>query len=124
MKAYKLKSFIRFARHERIADQSLRDALADVIEGRAVVNLGGNVYKVRVARQDAGKRGGYRVLLCLQFGDRAFFLMGFAKSSLENISQTDLVALKRQAAILLSLREEVIAGMLCDGSLEELEVLP
>jgi len=32
--------------------------------------------------------------LCLQLGDRAFFLMGFAKSSLENISQTDLVALK------------------------------
>ena len=62
------------ARHERIDDQSLRDALADVIEGRAVVNLGGNVYKVRMAREDAGKRGGYRVPLCLRLGDRAFFL--------------------------------------------------
>lgn len=32
MKAYKLKSFNRFARHERIPDQSLRDALEDVVE--------------------------------------------------------------------------------------------
>ena len=124
MKAYKLKSFTRFARHENITDQLLRTALADVVEGRAAANLGGNVYKVRVAREGAGKRGGFRVLLCLQLGDRAFFLMGFAKSSLENISQTDLVALKRQAEILLTLRDEVIAGMLRDGSLEELEVLP
>lgn len=124
MKAYKLKSFNRFARYERIPDQSLRDALEDVVGGRAAANLGGNVYKVRVAREGAGKSGGFRVLLCLQLGDRAFFLMGFAKSSLENISQTDLVALKRQAEILLSLRDDVIAGMLRDGSLEELEVLP
>ena len=83
-----------------------------------------NVYKARVAREGAGKRGGYRVLLCFLLGDKASFLMGFAKSNLSNISQTDLKALKRQAEILLSLSSEIIAGMLHDGSLEEIEEMP
>ncbi|HGM5485051.1 TPA: type II toxin-antitoxin system RelE/ParE family toxin [Serratia marcescens] len=36
-------------------------------------NLGGCVYKKRIARAGAGKRGGYRVLIVFRDEERLFF---------------------------------------------------
>ena len=48
--------------------------------GQADADLGGGVYKVRVARSGEGKAVGYRVIVFFKSEERTFFVYGFAKS--------------------------------------------
>lgn len=43
-------------------------------------NLGGCVYKKRIARAGAGKRGGYRVLIVFRDEDRLFLCAALPKA--------------------------------------------
>ena len=78
--------FERFARKERIADASLREAVQRAESGLVDADLGGGVIKQRVARTGQGKSGGYRTLILFRQGDKAIFAFGFAKSAQANIS--------------------------------------
>ena len=60
VRIFKNKSFARFARKSGIADASLRKAVADAEKGLIDADLGGGVIKQRVARDGAGKSGGFR----------------------------------------------------------------
>ena len=97
---FKNKSFARFARKSGIADASLCKAVADAEKGLIDADLGGGVIKQRVARDGAGKSGGFRTLVLFRLGRRAFFVHGFAKKDKANISDDDLVALRELAAIM------------------------
>lgn len=48
--------------------------------GLVDADLGGVVFKQRIARTGAGKSSGYRATVLLRSGERAFFVYGFAKS--------------------------------------------
>lgn len=50
-------------------------------------DLGGFLYKKRVARLGSGKSGGYRTLLSARLGRRYVFLHGFPKSDKADITQ-------------------------------------
>lgn len=52
-------------------------------------DLGGHLYKKRVARPGAGKSGGYRTLLSARVGHRYIFLHGFPKSDKANITRDE-----------------------------------
>jgi hypothetical protein len=54
MKVFKTKWFARFARHELIADTSLREAIARAERGLIDADLGGGLIKQRVARKGQG----------------------------------------------------------------------
>jgi hypothetical protein len=56
---------------QRAAQRDRQDLDAD---------LGGGVIKQRIARKGGGKSGGFRALILLRAGERAFFVHGFAKS--------------------------------------------
>ena len=49
-------------------------------------DLGGFLYKKRVARPGGGKSGGYRTLLSARLGNRYVFLHGFPKSDKANVT--------------------------------------
>jgi hypothetical protein len=100
VRIFKNKSFSRFARKSGIADASLCKAVADAEKGLIDADLGGGVIKKRVARDGAGKSGGFRTLVLFRLGSRAFFVHGFAKKDKANISDDDLVALRELAAIM------------------------
>lgn len=121
MRAFKIKSFNNFARRENISEGRLFAALEEILAGNPDASLGGGLYKQRVAREGGGKSGGYRVILCLHKEDRAFFLMGFAKSGRANLTRGELEAFRELAKYLLNLEEDVISSMLADGSLIEME---
>ena len=121
MKVFKLDSFCKFARKEHVSDSDLLIALNAILRGNADANLGSFLYKQRVARHGKGTSGGYRVILCLRVEDKAFFLYGFSKSERSNINDRELLALKKQAKILLSLSAEIIKSMLDDGVLVEIQ---
>lgn len=93
----KLKSFSRWAKCENVTDKSLKKAINEIQKGLIDANLGGGLFKKRVARKGQGKRGGYRTLLAYQENERAVFMFGFPKSDLENIKDDQLKELKNMA---------------------------
>lgn len=81
MRIYKTKWLARYARRERIADHSLREAIERVGRGMIDADLGAGIIKQRVARSGEGRSGGYRMLIAYRAGMRAVFLYAFAKTN-------------------------------------------
>lgn len=86
--------------------QTLAESIMGVAQGQFEANLGGHIYKKRVARPGQGKSGGYRTLICFKQSARAIFVHGFSKSSRDNINNRELKALKELAVILLAMDEK------------------
>jgi hypothetical protein len=120
MRIFKSKWFARFARKNGISDAVLKSAVADIEAGNIDADLGGGVYKQRVARQGRGKRGGYRAIVLFRQGERAFFVYGFAKSKMENIADVDLAGFKKTAKDFMELNNDRIRMRIEDGSLIEI----
>ena len=97
MRIFKSKWFTKFARKNGLSDAALRAAVLEIEEGHFDADLGGHVYKQRIARNGQGKRGGYRTIVLFKRGERVFFMYGFAKSELANITDDDLVWYKEAA---------------------------
>jgi hypothetical protein len=106
MRIFKIRAFVQFAAKKDIEDKDLIKAIQEMEDGLIDANLGGGVYKKRVARQGQGKSRGYRVIVCFRQGNRSFFVYGFAKSDQENISSDDLADFKDLARLLLNMTEE------------------
>ena len=87
--------------------------------GKADANLGGGVYKVRVARSGEGKAGGYRVIVFFRSEERTFFVYGFAKSDRDNIDQGELKGFREKAKEAFSFTDEGIRDLLKKGALKE-----
>jgi hypothetical protein len=90
MRIFKTKWLVRFARRERIADRSLREAIERADQGLIDADLGGGIIKQRIARGGQGRSGGYRTLVAYRAGTRAVFLYAFAKNERDNIDPDEL----------------------------------
>ena len=119
MRVFKTKWFARYARRERIEDESLRDAVERAECGGVDANLGGGVIKQRVARTGQGRSGGRRMLIAYRSGDRSVFLYGFAKNERENIEHDELATLREIAAGWLKADEESLKRAMEEGVLLE-----
>lgn len=119
MEVFKTRWVVRWARRERIADNSLHEAIARAERGLVDADLGGGVIKQRVARTGQGRSGGYRMLIAYRIGRRAVFLYGFAKRERENIDDDELRTLRELGAKWLAADSSRIAGAIEDGTLEE-----
>jgi hypothetical protein len=71
---------VRFARQNKISDESLREAIERAQAGLMDADLGGHVFKQRVTRAGQGRSGGFRVLVGYETGKRAVFIFGFPKN--------------------------------------------
>ena len=98
-------AFTRFAKKSRISDVALCKAVMNAERGLIDADLGGGVIKQRVAREGEGKSGGFRTMILFKTGTRAFFVHGFAKNKVDNISDNDLALLRRLAAEMLNYNE-------------------
>ena len=63
MRIYKNAWFAKFAWKEKIDDDALCDAIDRAGKGLIDADLGSGLLKQRVAREGAGKSGGYRTLI-------------------------------------------------------------
>jgi hypothetical protein len=120
VRIFKNKWFSRFAKKEGITDDDLKDIVSDLEKGVCGADLGGNVYKKRVARAGGGKSGGYRVIVFFKSEFRSFFVYGFAKSDMENIEDDELQDLKYTAKIDFALTDEEIKKRLKEKLLIEI----
>ena len=121
VRIFTTKAFGRFASHEGIGDDELRDGVASAQAGRIDADLGGGVIKQRIARKGQGKSGGFRTIVLFRREALAFFVYGFAKSDRENIRPDELKAFRKLAAEMLSLDDAAIAAAMKNGTLREIE---
>lgn len=118
---FKTKWLARFARRERITDESLQEAIDRAERGIIDADLGGGLIKQRVAREGQGRSGGYRMLVAYRVQDRAVFLYGFAKNEQENIAPDELASLREIAAAWLDADADRIAKAIGVRELQEVE---
>jgi hypothetical protein len=119
---FKTKAFARFARKAGLTDAQLASAAAQVVAGDVDADLGGGVYKQRVARSGGGKSGGFRTLLAFRAGRSCFFVYGFAKNAKADVTVKELAALQDYAGLLFGYDKDDLARASKGGELVELEV--
>jgi hypothetical protein len=122
MRIFKTRWFARFARNERITDESLQEAIARAERGLIDANLGGGLIKQRVARKGQGRSGGYRMMIAYRVKDRAVYFFGFAKSdreNRENIDQNELLTMRKVAADFLASDANGLARAIEENEIEE-----
>jgi len=121
VRIFKVSRFSRLAEKAGIADYELKDIVENVLEaGIADADLGGGVYKVRVARPGEGKSGGFRIIVFFKSKKRTFFHYIFAKSVRANISKKELKWFKELAHDAFSMTDEQIELRLKAGTLHEI----
>lgn len=109
---FKRRDFARWQAAEGLPDASLCKAVKDMDKGLIDADLGGFLYKKRIARLGSGKRGGYRTLLSAQMGCRYIFLHGFAKNEKANITPKEKKALQFAGRVFLELSDDALAKAL------------
>lgn len=119
MRVFKNKPFARFARKARIADVILCAAVDAASRGLIDADLGGGVVKQRIARQGAGKSGGFRTIVLFRLRHRAFFVHGFAKNEQDNIRDHELEAFKLLASVMMAYDDDALATAMANGTLTE-----
>jgi hypothetical protein len=120
VRIFKNTWFTRFADKEGITDGELKEIVNQLEAEQAEADLGGGVYKARLARPGEGKSGGYRVIVFFRSAERAFFVYGFAKSDRSNIDQGELRAFKEDAKYQLALTDLQIGAWLKRKDLVEI----
>jgi hypothetical protein len=123
MRVFKNKWFARWARTEEILDSVLVQVASEVVAGQVEADLGGCLFKKRLARGGSGKRGGYRVLLGYKKPDveRIIFLYAFPKNAKASISDKEKEALSLVAEAFVAATEAQLGLLLKEGSLVEVQ---
>lgn len=122
MRIFTTRAFARLKIANELSADDLIKAVAEMNEGLWDANLGGQVYKKRVAFAGRGKRAGSRTLVAFRRYDRAIFVYAFAKNQRDNIVTLEKQALKRLAHELLGYDQQQITRAIEHGSLVEVEV--
>lgn len=118
---FKNKWFDRWARGEDIPDSTLYSTAVEIATGRYDADLGGYLFKKRLARTGSGKRGGYRTIVGYKKpnAERIIFLYAFAKNDKDNISDREEAALSLAAESFLSATDRQVDELLMNGSIWE-----
>jgi hypothetical protein len=119
---FKTKKFDRWARKAALTDELLCLAVTEMERGLIDADLGGGVFKKRVALPGKGKRGSVRTPIATNRNDKWFFVFGFEKNDRANITTKELEALQLLAGDLLVLKEEQLRLAITDGILLEVTI--
>lgn len=95
-------------------------AIKEMEQGLHNGNLGGGLFKKRIAAKSHGKSGGDRALVAVRREEMTFFLEIFSKNEKENLDQKELAYLKQLSKLFLSLTEYQISELLKQGELLEI----
>ena len=115
----KTRTFNRWLRKTLLTDTALLKAIDEMEQGLVDADLGGNVYKKRVALPGRGKSGSTRTLIATNRQDRWFFMFGFEKNDKENITQAELAYLQDVAQIFLGYSSDELQLAIAKGEFLE-----
>jgi hypothetical protein len=121
MQILKTIRFDLFCRDHNISDAKLIQVIQEVNDGLVDARLGAGIIKKRLARDGAGKSGGFRTLIVYKLKHRAVFLYAFPKNTTENIDSKTLENLKLLAKTYNSLSDSEITLAINAGKLIEVQ---
>jgi hypothetical protein len=119
MTIYQTREFRRWARKQGLQNAALCRAVTEMATGLYEADLGGYLFKKRIARPGQGKSGGFRTLVATNRGSLWFFVYGFSKNEQSNIRPDEEAALKTLAAVLLALKPIALSQALATEELIE-----
>ncbi len=120
MRIFKTKPFNKIVTKEvEISDEELKIATKEMNNGLFEANLGGNIFKKRIAIDGRGKSSGARTIVCFKKDDKIFFLYAFSKNDRENITLIEKKELKQYALDLLKMTDSEIKIAIKKGELLE-----
>lgn len=117
----KTRVFCRWMRKTELDDGLLREAIEEMVRGLVNADLGGSVYKKRIALPGRGKSGSTRTLIATNKATRWIFLYGFEKNEKDNIAQNELAVWKMYAHDLLECSDARLEILKANRDLEELD---
>ncbi len=117
----KTRYFTKWARKIGLNNSLLEKAVLEIQSGLLDANLGGGIVKKRIALPGRGKSSSTRTLLATNLRNRWFFVFGFEKNEIENISEKELTTLKILAKDLLGMSAVQIKIAIEKGALVEVE---
>ena len=109
MKNLKTKWFNKWAKKQKLSNEKLLLAIADIQNNLSSVNLGGGLFKVRVSLEHSGKSSAYRTIVVYRENDRAVMLYGFMKKEKENLSTSELKSFKTLSKDILALSDKELS---------------
>ena len=95
-------------------------AVEEMENGLVDADLGGSVFKKRIALPGRGKSGGARTLIATNKANRWIFLYGFEKNERDNITRPELVFLYGVAHDMLGCSDETLSNAIAQEELEEI----
>jgi len=119
MSLFKTVYFHRLAEHEGMSNSQIVEIVKEVEAGLHDGDLGGGVFKKRIAIRSRGKRGGLRSIIAYKQNDKAIFLYGYAKNVQDNINRNEKEAFKKLSKAYLILNDLSIKKLLNQGELIE-----
>lgn len=99
----KTKWFNKWSKKNFITDDKLLKAIDAISNNLGIVDLGGNLYKVRIPSPGQGKSGGFRTVVVFKKSDREIFLFGFSKNEKNNLDKEELKYFKKLSKDLLEI---------------------
>lgn len=121
MKSYITRWFNKWADKKGISEELLIEAIERTKLKMGVVDLGGNLFKIRIGKEGQGRSGGYRTILAIKLGKRALFIYGFEKNDKDNIDKKELEYYKEYAKSFLAYDEKDIERLIDAGVIFRLE---
>ncbi|MDO9213150.1 MAG: type II toxin-antitoxin system RelE/ParE family toxin [Methylococcales bacterium] len=119
-RVFKTRVFERWMQKIDLSDDLLVIAVHEMERGLIDADLGGGVFKKRIALPNRGKSGSVRTLIATNKNDRWFFVLGFEKNQRDNIGKIELIALKESAKTMLTMSEVKLDSLLKTHSLKEI----
>lgn len=115
-----VRDFARFAHRTGSGTTLCAVSFAVADLGIVDADLGGGLVKLRLAKPNEGRSGGYRTIRAYQVGSDVFFLYGFAKNESENIQPHELTGFRRLGHALMDANAETIDIQLNAGRILEI----
>ncbi len=117
---FKTRYFSNWLEKTELTDALLLNAVEEMERGLIDADLGGGVFKKRVALPNRGKSGSVRTLIATNKNDRWFFMLGFEKKQRENIDKSELKLLKEYAKTMLGFSDAMLDTALTRNDLKEI----
>ena len=102
----KTKWFNKWAKRHIVSDKKLLNTIQNISNNLGIVDLGGSLYKARIAKKGQGKSGGFRTIVVFKKDDIAIFIYGFSKSEKDNLDNEELKYFKKLSKDLLSIKRQ------------------
>ena len=121
MKRLTTKWFKKWSSKVNLSREDLLEAIENLESGLSAVDLGRNLFKVRVKRKHSGKSSGFRTIIIYKSEDKAIFLYGFGKNEKDNFDKSELQHFKKLGNDLLTLNEQQVELAIVKKVLYDLE---